>query len=484
MKFRASPLALPVPSLLGALSLCGCAVEPALVPDTPDTARQAACRVAPPPDSPWAPLGLCGAPAWVDSGVERRLHMLGALPGIEATAQQKASAYLGTQGPGISLGLVLDDGLFYSRGFGFADVDRTKTPDENTVYGVASFTKVITGTALRSMLEHPEFSTANRPTSLDQPVQTWVPEVQSICPPGVTACAPSPTNAPITLRQLVSHTAGMANELYNPNSNLGNTFDLTESQWMTVLRQQTLAYTPGRFEAYAGIGPELEGLIIGRTALTQVTSANGLSTRDTFNRYVEDHVLAPLGMSSSRMTPPTIAQGRAQNWSVVWQTIGGVSYPFFNPAPAWTDPGVRSMAGGNGGLYTTVRDLSRFMGMWLGNNGMGVLSPAALADMRTRQVPGTEVPTSADRCTQPDTPTSNGYTVNNGGYSLCGRAGTFGVHWALPNCTGTAPCDEMAHNGSNGVWGSQTWLRLAQGLGATVLVWDRSNRPDPSVGVA
>lgn len=72
-------------------------------------------------DGLWSQVGSQQRPSWVDASVEQRLQLLPALPGIKNKLQSQAHAYFRGQGPGLAVGLVLDDGLFYSEGFGFAD---------------------------------------------------------------------------------------------------------------------------------------------------------------------------------------------------------------------------------------------------------------------------------------------------------------------------------------------------------------------------
>src|SRR6266481_2977382 len=88
--------------------------------------------------SQWFAVGATQRPSWVDGSAERRLRMLAALPGIKQDLSSKADAYIGSKGPGLAVGLVLDDGLYYSEGFGFADAQKKTVPDENTIFRAGS----------------------------------------------------------------------------------------------------------------------------------------------------------------------------------------------------------------------------------------------------------------------------------------------------------------------------------------------------------
>jgi len=187
-------------------------------------------------------------------------------------------------------------------------------------------------------------------------------------------------------------------------------------------------------------------------------------------------------MAQSQMGPPGNA---AQNWQIQW-AAGGATTWTFSPAAAYTDPGIRSIAGGNGGLFTSVHDLSRFMSMWLSHSApldpttqTPILQSSTLANALVGQStpsPGQPPPTS---CAPPGNPPPPGYTgPDNAFYSACGSApgptGGFGVNWFVgnlpPGCQAGAGCNYIEHNGSTGLWGSQTRLSISQKMAATGLI--------------
>src|SRR5947208_12525369 len=106
-------------------------------------------------DEPWASIGVTSRPMWVSVCAERRLRLLPALPPIEQAMAGDATKYFGGNGPGVAVGLVLDDGLYYNQGFGFRDAQKTRAPDELTIFRAGSLSKVITGTALITLIDDP-----------------------------------------------------------------------------------------------------------------------------------------------------------------------------------------------------------------------------------------------------------------------------------------------------------------------------------------
>src|SRR2546423_647768 len=128
-------------------------------------------------DAPWASIGLTSRPTWVSLCAERRLRLLPALPAMEQDIQGDVNKYFGTRGPGLAVGLVLDDGLYYSQGFGFRNAQKTQAPDEMTVFRAGSLSKVITGTGLLTLVDDPA-----RHMSLDDPADDpkYLPELKFV----------------------------------------------------------------------------------------------------------------------------------------------------------------------------------------------------------------------------------------------------------------------------------------------------------------
>ncbi|MCS7099633.1 MAG: serine hydrolase domain-containing protein, partial [Sulfolobales archaeon] len=63
-----------------------------------------------------------------------------------------------TRIPGISLAVVKNEEMMYSRSYGFKDVDRGLPPTSKTVYGIGSVTKSFTALAILKLLEEERLS--------------------------------------------------------------------------------------------------------------------------------------------------------------------------------------------------------------------------------------------------------------------------------------------------------------------------------------
>ena len=76
---------------------------------------------------------------------------------------------------GASVGLVRDQELVWSRGFGFADLESGSVPDQNTIFRVASNTKTFTATAIMQLRDEGKLN-------IDDPLTKYVPEFASVKP--------------------------------------------------------------------------------------------------------------------------------------------------------------------------------------------------------------------------------------------------------------------------------------------------------------
>lgn len=407
----------------------------------------AAVTIGRPAVADWPDVGTSTRPNWVDGSAERRLRLLPALPAIKDAVQSQVDGYFGTQGPGMSVGLVLGDGLglFYSQGFGFADADRTTTPDEYTIYRAGSFSKVVTGTALLTLINDP-----SRHMSLTDNADQgkYLPELKFVCPNFNAPCQRGNQSLGIELRNLVSHTAGLANVLVQDNASV--------CPWLDQLKKSWVLFKPGTLSAYSGVSAEAAALIEQRIAKKPYVS------------FVHDSVFTPLGMTHSSMDQTTLPQSwLAQKWAAA----AGKTKFSFTKAPLLLDgdaPPIPAKAceanhgtdliDAAGGYATNVRDHSLFMNTWL-RKDIAEATPflsSSLMDQATKSL----FPVSGV------SPSSCAGTTDNSGffYSPCKAADIFGVNWAIrgPN--------SVSHNGSEGVSGSETGLDFGATMGATALI--------------
>src|SRR5256714_7743641 len=184
--------------------------------------------------------------------------------------------------PGLSLGIVYDQELVWARGFGLADVEQGRAAAPETLYRIASISKLFTATAIMQLRDAGKLR-------LDDPVNDRLPwfSIKQTYDGGPA----------ITLRQLITHTSGLPRELSGVNwSDL--TFPARE-ELRRVLPGQEMVSAPEMEWRYSNLAVSLAGEVV-----SQVSG-------EPWPQYVERHVLQPLGMAATRTVPARDTPGLA-----------------------------------------------------------------------------------------------------------------------------------------------------------------------------
>jgi CubicO group peptidase (beta-lactamase class C family)/D-alanyl-D-alanine dipeptidase len=248
--------------------------------------------------------------------------------------------------PALSIALVDDQEIVWAKGFGFADPDRRVPATAETVYRVGSVSKLFTDIAVMQMVERGELD-------LDVPITRYLPEWKLQTPSGTS----------ITLRQLMSHRAGLLRE-----PPVGHYFDPTPpnlAETVHSLENTELVYAPGERTKYSNAGIATVGYVLERKA------------KLPFANFVRDSVLEPMGLHSSAFEEtPEVRRNlaRAYIWTYQGRTIDAPTFQL-GIAPA-------------GSMYSTVLDLGKFISILLSqgrNKSAQVISPASLEAMWTPQ---------------------------------------------------------------------------------------------------
>ncbi len=248
--------------------------------------------------------------------------------------------------PALSIALVDDQQIVWSKGFGFANPqDKTPVTDE-TIYRVGSVSKLFTDIAIMQLVEQGKLD-------LDAPVARYLPEFHPRNPFGKA----------ITLRQLMSHRSGLVRE-----PPVGNYFDPTEpslARTIASLNETELVYAPESHVKYSNAAIAAVGYVLERTE------------GEAFAKYLKRTVLDPLGLahSSFEPTPETTKNlAKAYMWTIDGRTFDAPTFQM-GIAPS-------------GSMYTTVGDLGRFVSTLFaggrGSNG-SILKAATLEQMWTPQ---------------------------------------------------------------------------------------------------
>ena len=129
--------------------------------------------------------------------------------------------------PGLSMGILYDQELIWSRGFGYSDLEKKIPATSETICRIASVSKLFTSTAIMQLRDQGKLH-------LDDPLSRHLPWFKMHA---------SHTDAPdITIRHLLTHTAGLPREADFP---YWTNFQFpTREQLIHSLPQQEVVYPP------------------------------------------------------------------------------------------------------------------------------------------------------------------------------------------------------------------------------------------------
>jgi len=217
--------------------------------------------------------------------------------GIDAVLRRAVDA---KEVPGVVAMAASDESVFYEAAFGTRDLARGPAMTMDTVFRIASMTKLVTSVAAMQLVEQgrlklndpvPPIDTAlSAPQVLDGFDANGAPKLR-------------PAKGPITLRHLLTHTAGFSYEQWDADTARyvkASGVPSTSTGKIASLRLP-LVFDPGARWEY-GINLDWVGLI--------VQSVSG----QTLDAYVAEHITKPLGMKDTSFAPTP--EQRARQTSV------------------------------------------------------------------------------------------------------------------------------------------------------------------------
>ena len=304
----------------------------------------------------------------------------GALSRVDAALRSAVDA---GEVPGVVAMAATDRGLLYEGAFGHRVRGGVEAMTSDTVFRIASMTKAITSIAAMQLVEQGKLA-------LEAPVPDIDPTIGA---PRVlegfdAAGAPClrPAKRPITLRHLLTHTAGFAYDMWNPT--LGRYLQsaglpLRSSGRVASIRMPLL-FDPGERWEY-GINTDWVGRL--------VEAASELP----LDVYFRERLFGPLGMMDSGFV--TTEAQRARQARLHQREPDGtlVPQPLEPPATAaefWS---------GGGPLYSTGRDYLQLLQMLLHGgqwNGARVLRPETVALMHANHTG--DLPAGVMRTARPE----------------------------------------------------------------------------------
>jgi D-alanyl-D-alanine-carboxypeptidase/D-alanyl-D-alanine-endopeptidase len=227
---------------------------------------------------------------------------------------------LGLKVPALVMGAVRN-GETSIHGFGRRAEGAEAAPEGDTLFRIGSITKAFTGQLLASLA-------ADGVVSLADPLTKYVPEFISPLSEG---------GRPIRLVDLATHSAGLPREVPHASGPTDNPFlTITPDAFTAWLTANPLLFTPGTSILYSNFGFDL------------LAAALSAAARKPYPDLIAERVLKPLGLEDTTFAPSPDQTRRLMQG----HGFDGAQLPLIPTGPVIV---------GSGGLYSTPRDLLRWL---------------------------------------------------------------------------------------------------------------------------
>ena len=274
-------------------------------------------------------------------------------PGVDA-ALKLTETWLDAQRdyeeiPGFSVGVVSDQDLIWSRGFGYSNLENKTPATPQTKYSICSISKLFTSIAFMQLRD-------KGLVRLDDSPGKHLPwfSIEQAHPDGPA----------VTLEGLLTHSSGLPRESDFPYWN-GPTFDFpSRDDVRQRLSDQKTLYPASTYFQYSNLGLTLVGEI--------VAAVSGQS----YERYVQEHILDSMELNDTMTMLPEKEWGEQLAKGYTAMTRNGTR----DPLPLFQAEGITPAAG----FSSTVEDLARFAS-WqfrtLSGENTGILDSNTLKEM-------------------------------------------------------------------------------------------------------
>lgn len=251
--------------------------------------------------------------------------------------------------PGAAVTVIMEGELRFSAGYGLANLEYDVPFTADTVVHVASVAKQFTALALVLLADDGKLS-------LDDDVHRYLPELPEY-------------GEPITIRQLLQHTSGIRDQ-WSALALAGWSIEdvITQEQILRLLfRQRELNFQPGTKHVYSNGGYTLAAEIVARVS------------GKTFPDFCRERIFLPLGMVNSHFHQD------------LTQLVRGRAYSYARAKGTYVSAPLNYANAGATSLFTTARDLSRWLDCFR-EPRVGTRSSFAQLQDKAKLKGGTEIP--------------------------------------------------------------------------------------------
>ncbi|HLG57816.1 MAG TPA: serine hydrolase domain-containing protein [Vicinamibacterales bacterium] len=285
--------------------------------------------------------------------------------GTTALSQFFSDAVARGDVPGVVAIVVDRDQAVYHEAFGKMNAAQNVPMSKDTIFRIASMTKAVTSVGVMQLVEEGKLG-------LDDEVSKYIPSLKS---PHVFSKVDEkagtyetrPATRAITIRQLLTHTSGIGYSWSDHGLAIAQ-----KKTGATNDSELPLVNEPGAQWTY-GASTRVLGAVIEKISGQRVDA------------YLEAHVTGPLGMHDTTYTVPQAKYARVVT---LHQKANGKITETQNPDP------IPATIRGDGGLFSTAADYSRFVQMILNRGQLGgtrILKESTVAEMSKNQTGSVKV---------------------------------------------------------------------------------------------
>jgi CubicO group peptidase (beta-lactamase class C family) len=255
--------------------------------------------------------------------------------------------------PGISVAIVKDQMTIWSKAFGYADLDKKKPMQPQTICSICSISKLFTSVAVMQLVEQGK-------VRLDDSISALLPSFN--------LTQQYANSGPITIRSLLTHSSGLPRESDYPYWSAPDYNFPSAQQVKDRLGKQQTLYPASAYFQYSNLGMTILG--------EMVEHVSGMP----YEQYVEENILKPLRLADTHPSLPANLWGdkMATGYNSIHRDGHRDKMPLFQAK------GIAPAAG----FSSNVQDLARFAS-WqfrlLANDGKEIIKASTLKDMQRVQ---------------------------------------------------------------------------------------------------
>ncbi len=260
--------------------------------------------------------------------------------------------------PGISVAIVQDQTIIFSKGYGFADVEKKIPMNAETIFSICSISKLFTSVAIMQLWEQGKLR-------LDDSLPALLPEYP--------IKKQFTETVPITVHSMLTHTSGLPRESDYPYWSSPNFYFPTIAEMKKKIAEQETLYPSSTYYQYSNLAMSLLGEIVVK------------KTGKSYIDYIEENILNPLQLVNTHpYLPEQLWRGKmATGYSALSREGSRKLVPIFKPNAITAAAGFSS----------NVIDLAKFAA-WqmrlLSGSHAELLKPSTLKEMQRIQWTSTD----------------------------------------------------------------------------------------------